>query len=262
MDFSRVPHVAKAVVFLAGLFIIYQIYIQLTLGRTRRALQRQKGTLPVPWFSFIKDKWLGIDLFRQNIRAIKEHRLLEVAKARFDNDGVRTARLVLLGKQVTITLEPENLKVIQAVEFKKWSLGSRRISAFRPLLGIGIFTTDGVDWQHSREMLRPNFARSQVGDLDTFESHVSHLIGAVPKDNTTVDLSDLFFRLTMDSATEFLFGESTESLTKMSGDGFAGAFTRSQDYIANASRWGFWARFFPSNKVFIDDKKFVHDFVD
>jgi len=165
-------------------------------------------------------------------------------------------------RHVISTIEPENLKTIQAVDFKKWTLGSRRISAFRPFLGLGIFTTAGADWHRSREMLRPNFARSQVGDLATFETHVNHLIAAVPKDGSEVDLSELFFRLTMDSATEFLLGESTESLTKDSEDGFADAFTRSQAYVVNMARWGGWAKLFPANKQWMQDKKFVHDFVD
>lgn len=66
----------------------------------------------------------------------------------------------------------------------------------------------------------------------------------------------------MDSATEFLFGESTESLTKDSGDGFAEAFNRGQNFIANLSRWGSWAKLFPANKEWSQDRKFVHDFVD
>ena len=111
-------------------------------------------------------------------------------------------------------------------------------------------------------MLCPNFVRSQVGDLPTFESHVKHLVAAVPRDGATVDLSELFFRLTMDSATEFLFGESTESLTKPSAEGFAESFNRSQDFIANNSRWGKWAKLFPANKQWEYDQKFVHDFVD
>ena len=64
----------------------------------------------------------------------------------------------------------------------------------------GIFTTDGAAWHHSREMLRPNFVRSQVGDLATFERHVSHLIQSIPKDNSTVDLSEKFFRREYDQA--------------------------------------------------------------
>lgn len=111
-------------------------------------------------------------------------------------------------------------------------------------------------------MLRPNFVRSQVGDLPTFENHVKHLVAAVPRDRSTVDLSELFFRLTMDSATEFLFGESTQMLTKGSTEGFAESFTRGQDFIANFARWGNAAKLFPANKQWAYDRKFVHDFVD
>jgi hypothetical protein len=86
-------------------------------------------------------------------------------------------------------------------------------------------------------MLRPNFHKTQVGDLPSFERHVSDLIMAIPRDGSTVDLQDLFFRLTMDSATEFLFGESTDCLapgtTTVSNARFAEAFNRSQAAIAH-----------------------------
>ncbi|KAK0988782.1 hypothetical protein LTS01_009051 [Friedmanniomyces endolithicus] len=262
MDLARLPHVAKAAVLLTIVFVAYQAYIQLTVGRRRRALRREKGTLPAPWHSELRDRIMGIDAFLENIKALKERRYLARGQARFENQGVRTMHTISLGRHVISTIEPENLKTIQAVDFKKWTLGSRRIYAFRPFLGLGIFTTAGADWHRSREMLRPNFARSQVGDLATFETHVKHLVAAVPKDGSEVDLSELFFRLTMDSATEFLLGESTESLTKGSEDGFADAFTRSQAYVVNMARWGGWAKLFPANKQWVQDKKFVHDFVD
>ena len=41
---------------------------------------------------------------------------------------------------------------------------------------------------------------------------MSHLVDSVPRDGSAVDLQDLFFGLTMDSATEFLFGRSTNTL--------------------------------------------------
>lgn len=81
-----------------------------------------------------------------------------------------------------------------------------------PVLGHGIFDTDGSAWERSRAMIRPNFTRQQVADLDTFETHMVHLIDRVPRDGSTIDLQDLFFSLTMDSATEFLFGRSTSTL--------------------------------------------------
>jgi cytochrome P450 len=83
---------------------------------------------------------------------------------------------------------------------------------FLPIFGHGIFASDGAAWERSRSMVRPNFTRAQVADLEMFETHMGHLIDSVPRDGSTVDLQDLFFGLTMDSATEFLFGKSTNTL--------------------------------------------------
>ena len=105
------------------------------------------------------------------------------------------------------------MKTLLSTKFKDYSLGDRRKRTFIPVFGHGIFDTDGAAWERSRALIRPNFARAQVADLDTFETHVSHLIDAVPRDGSTVDLQELFFSLTMDSATEFLFGRSTNTLT-------------------------------------------------
>ena len=67
-------------------------------------------------------------------------------------------------------------------------------------------------WQHSREMLRPNFVRTQIGDVEMFEKHVEHLLQAIPKNGSTVNLQDLFFQFSLDVATDLLFGESTNTL--------------------------------------------------
>ena len=64
-------------------------------------------------------------------------------------------------------------------------------------------------------MLRPQFVRDQISDLELEEIHVQDLFKHLHHDSDgwtgTVDLEPLFFRLTLDSATEFLFGESVDS---------------------------------------------------
>ena len=45
--------------------------------------------------------------------------------------------LIFISTICSITIEPENLKSIQAIDFKKWGLGTRRKVAFEPLLGHG-----------------------------------------------------------------------------------------------------------------------------
>ena len=260
MDFGISPQIAGAAVAATVLFSLYYIYQALALRRRRNAFKRARGCLPAPWYP-LRDPILGLDSFKEQLVALKQKRLLEMLSGRFARSG-NTMQNNALGLHVHFTMEPENLKTMQAVDFKKWGLPGRRKFAFRPLLGLGIFTTDGDDWHRSREMLRPQFARSQIADLPTFEKHVTHVISAIPKDGSTVNLSDLFFRLTMDSATEFLFGESTESLTSSSEGGFAQAFTRSQFEVAGRSRWGGFARLLPYGAHWAADLAFVNQFVD
>lgn len=75
---------------------------------------------------------------------------------------------------------------------------------------------DGPRWEHARALMRPQFARERVSELDLEESHLQNLLNAIgpPADDRWtrhLDLQPLFFRLTLDSATEFLFGESVNS---------------------------------------------------
>jgi cytochrome P450 len=112
--------------------------------------------------------------------------------------------------------------------------------------------------------VRPNFARSQVADLDTFETHIKHLIQKLPRDGSTIDIQPYFFQLTFDSATEFLFGESVEVLLSPEGSAqkkFAAAFDYGQSELITRSRLGPFL-FFYKNPQFDQACKIVHNFVD
>lgn len=243
--------------------LVYYVYNELTVGASRRKIIREHGCQPPVKYPHV-DPILGLDLFWENMRHIKAKTFMSAQKERFATLG-NTHEVNLMGSKVILTIEPENLKTILSLKFKEFGLGQRRKNALVPLLGHGIFSTDGAAWQHSREMLRPNFARSQVGDLDIFERHISHLIQHVPRDGSTVDLSELFFRLTIDSATEFLFGESTNSLAlgteTVSPARFAEAFNDSQKACATLFRLGMFS-FLAQGRKFTRDVKYVHDFVD
>ena len=77
--------------------------------------------------------------------------------------------------------------------------------------------------EHSRSILRPQFARQQIADLEQEEFHVQDLLEHLPSGSqgwtAETDLSPLFFRLTLDSATEFLFGQSVDSQIAALPDG-------------------------------------------
>ena len=117
--------------------------------------------------------------------------------------------------------------------------GLRR-QIFFPLLGDGIFTQDGAAWKHSREMLRPQFARNQYRDLDILREHVDNLISCIRAVEGDVDLQPLFFRFTLDTTSAFLFGDSTYSLRANQSaqeSDFAANFDIAQDYVVQRYRY-------------------------
>lgn len=241
------------------LSLLYIVYYHLTTGARRRAIIRERGCLPVPRLASFEP--FGFVRFQEARKAFRERRILDTITERFEELGSDTVGFTSLGRNIITTREPENIKQILSLDFKNWSLGSNRIANFTPFFGPGIFTTDGAAWQHSRDMLRPSFTRNQVRDLESLDNHVQHLIDAVARDGSTVDLQPLFFRLTIDSATDFLFGESTNTLAPglatVSASRFAQCFNRGQEALAERGRFGPFA-FLAPTKEFDDDAKFVH----
>ena len=67
----------------------------------------------------------------------------------------------------------------------------------KSLLGgnnTGIFTTDGHKWHDSRQLIRPQFIKDRVSDLEVFERHTSILLSLMGGQGQVVDAKDLFFR--------------------------------------------------------------------
>lgn len=119
-----------------------------------------------------------------------------------------------------------------------FGFGPRR-NIFYPLLGDGIFTQDGAAWKHSRELLKPQFTRSQYRDLDLFREHVDNLISCIPLTEQPIDLQPLFFRFTLDTITALLFGESVYCLKANDFNDeqtFAESFNVAQDYLVKRYR--------------------------
>ncbi|KAJ4514742.1 hypothetical protein HRR75_004106 [Exophiala dermatitidis] len=148
-----------------------------------------------------------------------------------------TLQQVFLGTSAFGTIEPANLEAILSTNFKDYTMGPRRDITY-PMFGECIFNQEGAAWKRSRDLLRPQFAHRQYADLGVFREAVADLLDAIPKSGV-VDLQPLFFRLTLDTTTGFLFGESVRSLRapdKAGEQTFADAFNIAQDYVAKRFR--------------------------
>ena len=225
-------------------------YVSEFFAKRRYAAEMERlGCKPPP---LVPNRWpFGVDQVWRSLQADKNKRFLDLCVTRFKEIGAPTHQYHTMGNESIFTIDPKNIQAILATQFHDFGLGPTRRKNFFPLLGNGIFTADGKVWEHSRAMLRPSFARDMVADLDLEERHVQDLMQAVPTNNdgwtSQTDLQVLFFRLTLDSACEFLFGESVgsqianlpenASVTSAGGASrdekvFAHAFDRSQQWIA------------------------------
>jgi cytochrome P450 len=117
-------------------------------------------------------------------------------------------------------------------------MGRRRDITF-PMFGDGIFTQEGAAWKHSRELLRSPLQHKHYENLDVFKQSVDDLIDILSGQSGVIDLQPLFFRLTLDVTTEFLFGESVKSLQAPKSAGeqtFGEAFNTAQEFVTKRFR--------------------------
>jgi cytochrome P450 len=149
------------------------------------------------------------------------------------------------------------------VPLTEFGLGLRS-PVFYPLMGSGIFTQDGPAWKHSRDLLRPQFMSNRFQNFEVLKDCVDSLIASIPP-NGIVDLQPLFFRLTFDTTTFILFGQTFSSLKNKDIAGeestFAKAFTLGQEYLSHRGRLGefYWLM---GGKEFRQACKVCHNFVD
>ena len=205
-------HSAFALPFFGVLFLVLCKIISSVRARSRRSTEAaRRGCLPAP--TLPRKGFLGIKRLKESIKATHEERGPQYIVEGMNEVGkdVHTLRVPILDYELLITRDPENVKAMFATQSQDFDIGTHRQNSFMPLLGHGIFTSRGEDWKHSRALVRPQFARDQVTDLNLFERHVQPLLNVLrtEQDGWTrkLDLSPLFFNLTLDVSTEFIWGQ-------------------------------------------------------
>lgn len=149
-----------------------------------------------------------------------------------------TVEQCFIGTPAFDTIDPANLEALLSTKAKDFCFGKRRDITF-PMLGDGIFLQEGVAWKHSRELLRGPLQHKYYENLDVFKQSVDDLIHTLSSKPDEVDLQPLFFLLTLDVSTEFLFGESVKSLRaskSASEKTFGNAFNTAQAFVAKRFR--------------------------
>ncbi|KAF7969358.1 hypothetical protein HWV62_27476 [Athelia sp. TMB] len=133
-----------------------------------------------------------------------------------------TLNLNILWEDCMFTTEPDHVKsltkdwkAILATEFPNYVKGEQFQDGFRALLGTGVFNSDDDMWKFHRSMTRPFFTRDRISEFDNFDRHAELMISAMKarmRAGHAIDFQDAIGRFTLDSASEFLFGNDVASL--------------------------------------------------
>jgi cytochrome P450 len=210
----------RATIFLLVIYIFLRLFNQYLRDVHFRAFARLNKCAEPPYEKNNTPYGIGRLL---HVLTFKGDILEDILRWRYRRCGHTHKQHGVVG-EVVHTVDPQNIQTILSLKFKDYELGGRRRRNIIPIVGHGIFTTDGKAWERSRTILRPFFGKGTGGGLEGVETHVGELIRVIERriqggDGWTmeVDLLDLFLRFSMDSTTEFLFGKTAGSQLELEG---------------------------------------------
>ncbi|POR31627.1 Cytochrome P450 52A1 [Tolypocladium paradoxum] len=261
-------------VFLVWAYLVWAVLARLDEHRRIKRLGSHGRAVRsyMPW---------GLDFMARSIRSTLRQKTMEFWRDDlFAATGGWTAEARVAGQRVVFTADPDNVKAMLATQFGDFGKGEPFHREWEEFLGDGIFTTDGARWHSSRQLIRPQFTRDRVSDLECFESHVATLframanggpldgegqaVDAARRDGRVVDISDLFYRYTLDVATDFLLGTDVKSLSTPRQE-FAEAFNeaqRIQNLITRTSKLRWLVPKFAFRACLRVINGFVHGFIE
>ncbi len=195
--------------------ISYKIFSSFLGKRRQNAEAARRNCEPCPVLP--KKDLLGITRFRESIRATRAERGPKYIVEEMDAMGknVHTVQVRVLDYTLNVTRDPENAKACFSSQSQDFDIGVHRTQSWKPLLGVGVFTSQGDAWKHSRALVRPQFSKEQVSDLDIAERHTRDLLNRIQVGidgwTETTNLQPFFYNFALDTVTEFLYGYSVHA---------------------------------------------------
>ena len=103
----------------------------------------------------------------------------------------KTIEVDMARRRWIFTADPDNMRAILATQFEDFGKGEQFHELWKPFLGDSIFVTDGQQWHDSRQLIRPQFVKTRVADLEIFEKHVGCLMTKIGGHGEQVDIAAL-----------------------------------------------------------------------
>lgn len=133
-DFALVP---------IGVIVVISAINKLLRWRQDRAFADSHGCKPPAKLSRIEN-------IKEVLHANRKHAWLDMWYRRYSRVAPTFESATVSINPIIFTNEPENIKTILATDFNAFDLGHRRKELMDPIVGPGIFSSDGQAWRHSR----------------------------------------------------------------------------------------------------------------
>eukprot|EP00519_Triparma_laevis_P015387 CAMPEP_0182491204 /NCGR_PEP_ID=MMETSP1321-20130603/755_1 /TAXON_ID=91990 /ORGANISM="Bolidomonas sp., Strain RCC1657" /LENGTH=525 /DNA_ID=CAMNT_0024693467 /DNA_START=73 /DNA_END=1650 /DNA_ORIENTATION=- len=151
----------------------------------------------------------------------------------------------LLGSCLFSLVTEENIKHVLKDEFNTYEKGKNVREALGEFLGDGIFTADGPSWKHHRKVASQMFSRNLMRNgtvvaLRQVKLLVERLDKVTSSKSSTVDMQDMFFRMTIDVFASIAFGVELNSILSDKPHPFAVAFDEVQNLSQKRFRDPIW----------------------
>lgn len=185
-----------------------------------------------PPLNYINKGFFGIQATFTELKHLIRHTSIDYAIDQFNNvpfPHVHTFVTKVLGNELIMTKDPENIKVLLSSSFDKFDYGTRS-SAVQPSLGMGIFTLEGENWKATRSVLRNMFDRKSIDKVHDFEPHFKTLQKKIDGKVGYFDIQQEFLKLGLELSIEFIFGQVVSEDVPHYDD-FTQAWDRCQDYM-------------------------------
>lgn len=133
-DFALIP---------IGVIVVITAINKLLRWRKDQAFADSHGCKPPAKLSRIQN-------IKEVLHANRKHAWLDMWYRRYSRVAPTFESATVGFDPIIFTNEPENIKTILATNFNTFDLGHRRKKLMDPIVGPGIFSSDGQAWRHSR----------------------------------------------------------------------------------------------------------------
>ncbi|KAG2155274.1 cytochrome P450 monooxygenase CYP63 [Suillus bovinus] len=176
---------------------------------------RQLGAKTIPR---VVGKWPGnIDVMLKLRQGHASQYIYEPFLDLFEEYQCTTLNTRFLWTDNIITMDQEHSKCVLATGFGQFWRGTAQRERLENFLGDGIFNRDDEKWKYHRSLARPFFSRNRISDFELFEKYTDHTISILSNlasRDEPCNVQDLFARFTIDAASDFLFGQNLDTLSK------------------------------------------------